>query len=352
MTKNKVCIVDMSSQVLPYTWGLTKKLRSNGVDVDYMGSKTLYNSEFLDYIVSDSKESKLFSISSSLRVGYVKRSISLISFYYLLFKSAKKYDSLIIQFPSVFIFDLMFFLTYGSKVSYIIHNSAPHSKSGRMHLPTFLLAVLANKLLFLTNHVKEEFFSLYPMISSVKAVVSGHGLIPISPGDTPSDFPNSLNDKVILTYWGNVKPYKGVVPFAKYILSHFDDKLIQRLDVYGKVDDSLREDVFALASRNIHIHDGFLSSEEVKALFSGGRIFVLPYETASQSGILYTLLFYGQVFISSNVGDTARFLRENALSGLVYDINSPDTFYNALQYCISNYDEVVRKLRRARRGIE
>tara|TARA_Y100000296_G_C5178326_1_gene261527 strand:- start:2413 stop:3480 length:1068 start_codon:yes stop_codon:yes gene_type:complete len=348
MSSHRTCIVDVSSQVLPFTWGLVRRLKGKGINIEYVGSSTNYNGNFLGDMKGDVDSIHLFDISSSTGVSTLRRWLNIFRFYIFLFRKSSKFDEIIVQFPMILPLDLLYFCLFGRKISYIIHNPYPHSSKSKIDLSTLILSLLSNKIYFLTDYVKDQYQSIYTRVKSSNMQVIGHGLIPIDPKDHLLPYRKVLSFPLTLTYWGNVKPYKGVSRLASYIQKNYKADIIEKLEIHGKVDASLQSEILGFSSDTIMINDSFLSSEEVQSLFTGNRLFILPYEAASQSGILYTLIFYGQIFISSDAGDTSQFLKSNGLEQLVYDIHSPDTLYQSILYCVENVEQISFKLSQLR----
>lgn len=351
MSFHRACIVDISSQVLPFTWGLVKRLKAKDISVEYIGSSTNYNSGFLEDMKGDVDTIHLFDISSSTGVNIIWRWLNIFRFYIFLFRKSSEFDEIIVQFPMVLPFDLLYFGFFGRKISYLVHNPYPHSSNRRVDLSTLMLSLLSNKIYFLTDYVKDQYQSIYTRVNSSNMQVVGHGLIPIDPKDHLLPYRKTLYSPLILTFWGNVKPYKGVTRLASYIQNNYRADIIERLEIHGKVDPSLQFEISGFSSDKILINDSFLSSEEVQSLFTGNRLFILPYEAASQSGILYTLIFYGQIFISSDAGDTSQFLKSNGLGELVFDIHNPSTLYKSILYCVDNIEHISLKLTQLRQEL-
>jgi len=80
------------------------------------------------------------------------------------------------------------------------------------------------------------------------------------------------------------------------------------------------------------------------ALLSRDVVFILPYKDATQSGVLYTLLAYGKVFISSDVGENKEFLIKHGLDKLIFDRENIDSVIRAIDYAIKEYSEIRAKL--------
>jgi len=164
-----------------------------------------------------------------------------------------------------------------------------------------------------------------------------HGLMPI---ENFSDTRINLNthlEKAIL-FWGRVEEYKGVDIFANFSGSY-------PLEIYGKWSPDLENLKKKLSKiNNILINDKYLSLDDLKQMLSRDVIFILPYKDASQSGILYTLLAYSKIFVSSNVGENNSFLIKHGLDQLIFDRNDPESLSKAIKYAFEEYNEIKSKL--------
>ncbi|MCG9597829.1 hypothetical protein L1D15_13990 [Vibrio sp. Isolate25] len=142
-----------------------------------------------------------------------------------------------------------------------------------------------------------------------------------------------------LVFWGRVEGYKGLDFFER-------QKIDLPLDIYGRWSSSMSDLKQALSkNNNICIVDRYLSHEELLAMLLQEHIYILPYKAATQSGVLYTLLTYEKVFISSNVGENYQFLITHGLEKLSFDRDCYESFQSALRYAVENYLEIKMKLK-------
>lgn len=143
-----------------------------------------------------------------------------------------------------------------------------------------------------------------------------------------------------LIFFGFIKDYKGVDIFLQSVLDSIN------IEISGKWDKSLQALKKELShKKNIHIQDTFLTLEELERLIEQNGIFILPYKKGTQSGVVYTLLFYNKVFITSDTGETSELLRKNNLSKLIFDRDNPQSILDAFTYAQKNYDAIRDKMR-------
>ena len=179
--------------------------------------------------------------------------------------------------------------------------------------------------------------------TNTKTILWQLGPTPIIPDDYLQQYSQKHDlQRPIITFCGNIKQYKGIDTFLNLyknsqLNSNFD------LEVYGKIDTNINKQIFIDFIRK----DGFIENDHFKRLLiSKKRIFILPYQEATQSGLFYNFLYYGSLMLVSDVGDMARRLKEYDLSGIVFDPKSILSFENALNYLLDNYKIVIEKLKK------
>ncbi|GAB5488641.1 MAG: hypothetical protein Pars2KO_22110 [Parasphingorhabdus sp.] len=154
-----------------------------------------------------------------------------------------------------------------------------------------------------------------------------------------------------VAFWGNIKPYKGVEMFRLIPNTWLPPEVDHRYLIAGKWDVQLSylKDEY-LSRPEIDVSDGFLSREAVKELLEKDFVFVLPYRQASQSAILYTLLFYGRYFLATDKGDIGDFLRKNGLQDLIIADFSENEMRRAIGWLVDNLSYVQAKLASAQQS--
>ena len=345
-----IAVIDPGSFVLPYDHQLVKALAERGEGVDFYGSTTRYNGEFLDAMRSlPGVQVRARAISSSVAARW-RGAWAYVSLLATLLWNARRYATVNLQFSGFWPVELVVFGLLRRKFVFTVHNAVPHGFAPTQHPPTRRLAKLARSLVFVSESTRDDFMRRYGEPFRARASVLPHGLLPVAPhaGITPYDAgaqPSSL------LFWSTVKPYKGVELFGDLARS---DEIRRRglsLAIYGAWADELcglREE---LAGLGVVIHDGYLDQTQLLGLLAQNAVFLLPYQQASQSGALYSLLNHGRLFICADVGDLGAFMRRFGLQGLLLKNRSAGAVVECLDYLQAHRAEVAEAFNHAQQAL-
>lgn len=115
-----------------------------------------------------------------------------------------------------------------------------------------------------------------------------------------------LTDMPVLLFFGFVRPYKGLKYLLRAmpgILKRIDNaKLLVVGDFAGDKEtytDIIKEEGI---SEKVEIHDGYIPDREVEKFFAACDVVVLPYESATQSGIAQIAYGFEKPVIATDVG--------------------------------------------------
>jgi glycosyltransferase involved in cell wall biosynthesis len=110
---------------------------------------------------------------------------------------------------------------------------------------------------------------------------------------------------LLLLAFGSIRPYKGI-DIALDALARVDPSLYARLVVAGRSwdgGDALRAQAARLGLEGrVDFLDRFISNEEAALLFSAADASLLPYRSASQSGVVQLSFAYERPVIATRVG--------------------------------------------------
>ena len=192
----------------------------------------------------------------------------------------------------------------------ICHNVVPHeSVPGLHHLSR---ATLRHADLIVTHapHQRTELEAMglgsVPLLEAFHPRFDASQLAP-RPSDEERAAERARHDDpdLLLLTFGSIRPYKGV-DVALDALALVDRDLHVRLVVAGRSwggADELHEHVRTrgIAAR-VEIRDRFIPNDEAALLFSAADASLLPYRSASQSGVAQLSFAYGCPVIATRVG--------------------------------------------------
>ncbi len=346
---SRLAIVDPGSFILPYDFQLVKALAGQGRSVDFYGSKTRYNAEFLQAMPSLSGvTARAGSISSTVASRW-RGALAYVALLATLLWNAPRYATINLQFSGFWPAEWLVFFLLRRKFVFTVHNAVPHGFAGLRHRPTERLASLARSLVFVSQATHDDFMQRYGDAFRAKASVLPHGLLPVAPQCEAVPYDTSMRPRS-LVFWSTVKPYKGVELFADLARS---DEIRERglsLAVYGAWSGELRDLREELIGLGVAVHDEYLDEAQLLDLLAQDAVFLLPYQNASQSGALYSLLNHGRVFICSDVGDLGEFMRRYGLEGLLLKDRSAQALLDCLDHLEMHREEVVEAFRRAQQA--
>jgi glycosyltransferase involved in cell wall biosynthesis len=340
----RIAIVDPSSRSLPYDYFFLKEIAKSN-NVDFYCSYTLFNNHFIKKI-EDIENVSTYAIPVSDK----NRLVGFCNYLKLLFRimlNQKRYKSIHFIWSILPIVEIPFFCIFSSKLIFTFHNDVPHNYKKTIFLPYKIIYKLSEKVVFVSKNVMNSFINNYSIKNSKKVLLIKHGIMSLNfESDFDFDFNVNMELEKRIVFWGNVKDYKGVDIFLKLSKNQFFKDY--SLEVYGKWDKDLSKLKNAIVKSGVKVVDSFLSMEELAELLDSNSIFILPYEKATQSGVLYTLLFHNRLFISTVTGDNGQFLIEAKLEELLFDKNELDEIIKVVKYCELNQIDIRNKLNKRR----
>jgi glycosyltransferase involved in cell wall biosynthesis len=136
-------------------------------------------------------------------------------------------------------------------------------------------------------------------VSAARVHVIPHGafahLAELPEGPPPFD-----TDKLVVLFFGLLRPYKGLDVLLRAWRGIEDAELwivgMPRMDVAA---------LFADAPPGVRFLTRFVAEHELPAYFSRADLVVLPYREIEQSGVLFTALAFGKPLLVSDVGGFA-----------------------------------------------
>jgi glycosyltransferase involved in cell wall biosynthesis len=125
-------------------------------------------------------------------------------------------------------------------------------------------------------------------------------------------------DKKTILFFGLIRDYKGLDLLIEAV-GRLDEsyQLLIAGEIYGSEKKYTDQIMVSPACDRIHLMNRYIPDEEVASLFSASDVCVLPYRTATQSGITATAFHFEVPIIATNVGGLRETLKNGDLGSIV-----------------------------------
>lgn len=212
----------------------------------------------------------------------------------------------------------------GIKVLGLMHNVIAHEKRFGDEALTKYFFKRCDSFILLNKTSEKDLLELKP---EAKYIIHSHPLYDHygSKLDTVAAR-NKLNiapDKKVILFFGFIRDYKGLDLLIESMKDLTDDHLLLIAgEVYGnfkKYDELI--DKLGLRSR-INLQIRYIPETEIPVFFSAADVCVLPYRSATQSGIVGISYHFDLPVIVTNTGGLAEMVEENK-TGII--ITNPET---------------------------
>lgn len=212
-----------------------------------------------------------------------------------------------------------------------VHDPVPHDDEALLKLRIMYFAVLKFfRNVILLNTVQTEEFKKYYFVRNTKIYYSRLGNY-----ETLRLFgEKKFSSLRTILFYGRITPYKGVdvllKAFKKIEKQNTDVKLI----VAGKGHFSFDISSY-INDPQIEINNDYISLENLCSLIKSCEFSVCPYISATQSGVVASVLALGKPLIVTNVGGLPTMIEEGK-SGFVVESNNPDALANAMNMMLND----------------
>ncbi len=232
----------------------------------------------------------------------------------------------------------------GAKVLFICDNVIPHEKRFGDKLLTRAAFSQVDYFLVQSKSVEDD---LLKFSKGKPYKVSFHPIYNIFGDKLPKNEAKQFikkeygvdleNDKVLL-FFGYVRKYKGLI----YLLDAMPGILKQnnvKLLVVGEFyddEDKYRDKIKQLGlENNVIVLSDFVPNERVRYFFSASDVVLLPYSSATQSGITHVAYYYDKPVIATDVGGLAESVIDGK-TGFVIKPEDPEAITDAVNKFYNN----------------
>ena len=208
----------------------------------------------------------------------------------------------------------------------IVDNAIPHEKRiGDIKLVRYFLKQ-CDHIYTLSNKVSNEIKTISSDFKVTSLFHPVYNIYSEKPVRKEALSTLGLNDSDYILFFGLIRKYKGL-DLAIEAMSHpkLKDRKLKLL-IAGEFYDNKNgylQLIKELKLNNIIIHDKFIPNHEVSSYFEVADLVLLPYITASQSGITQLAIHYQKPMLVNNVGGLPEVINHN-IDGFISEPNSSE----------------------------
>lgn len=240
------------------------------------------------------QDKKLWLVDCPKRPGICKKTFDVLTLAKLIFKIRKeKFD--VIYFESLHLWNLpiMFFSKRKTRIYHCIHEVIPHEGDSQVKMVEIMNRALIQFADVIVLHNKTYINDLKKKYNVQSERVKYLELWRRYPAYTEP----VCSGKVL--FFGRINPYKGADNLVE--IAKLCPTVVFR--VVGRVDPQMDGIVHELEKcKNVELKTGYVSDQEMKEEFVGADWVIVPYNSASQSGVIIDAYKYSRPVIAFDVG--------------------------------------------------
>lgn len=233
-----------------------------------------------------------------------------------------------------------------TEIVFLVHNAIPHEKWPFMKFLTKMAFSQADKFLLLSEAVANDLKQIYPKVKESQLLKSKHPIYDFYLSEKVESSKEELKESLgiktsrVILFFGFIKKYKGLNTLLKAmpkVIEYFKGDLTLLIVgefYYSKSNYNDLVKKLGIAE-NIKLVDSYVSNEDVYKYFTPSDAVILPYTSATQSGIIQIAFGFEKPIIASRIGGIPEVVKENEI-GLLAEPKSPDDFAEKI---ISFYEE-------------
>lgn len=215
-----------------------------------------------------------------------------------------------------------------SKILFICHNVFPHERFPMDKFLTKLTLRKGNYFIVHSTKDEEDLKCIHPAPSYIKSVIPTFNIFKktkMTKEEARRQLGLVQEDKVLL-FFGFVREYKGLKHLLRalpQIKESIPDIKLLVVGDFGNDKEAYTELVESLKIKSsIQIYDGYIPDDNVGMYFSACDLVVLPYESATQSGIVPIAYDFEKPVVVTDVGGLPDVV-ENGKTGYIVRPKEP-----------------------------
>lgn len=220
----------------------------------------------------------------------------------------------------------------------LVHNAIPHEKLPLQKPLTRWVLGRCDGLVAHSAAVASDLADLVPDVELIATPMPP--LIRVQ----PQPLPEGTGDDLKLLFFGFVRPYKGVDVALDALRVLGERGFRPRLTVAGELWEPIEPWYRRIEERGltdqVDLRPRYVSDAEVNDLLAAHHAVLLPYRSATQSGVVPVAMAAGRPVIATNVGGLAEAVSEG-VNGALAEPGDARSLADAIQRCTDQLDELA-----------
>jgi glycosyltransferase involved in cell wall biosynthesis len=228
-----------------------------------------------------------------------------------------------------------------SRIMFICHNVLPHEKMPLSNSISKLTLSTGNCFIVHSEKDAKKLLRIIPDANYIKAFLPTFNIFNLDDMSQHKarEILNIKNKKVIL-FFGFIRKYKGLIylirALPKVVECYPDILLLIVGDFYDAKEKYLTEIKTLALDDCIDIYDGYIPDREVGVFFSASDLVVLPYISATQSGIVQIAYGFEKPVIVTDVGGLPEVVEDGRTGYLVKPADSSQIADSIIKFFMKN----------------
>lgn len=220
----------------------------------------------------------------------------------------------------------------GTRIICLAHNIDFHEKWPCADALTRRLFKHCDRIVLLSEACYKDLQRKMPAAISAKGVQGFHPIYDCY-GEESSAAELSPQEEKTLLFFGLIKPYKGLdvlLKALKQVQKRISGvRLIIAGEVYGKPNPYLELIRTLGLGDSVETQFRYITDKEIAGIFQRSQVCILPYKSATQSGVIATSYNFNLPVIASDVGGLSEYIEEG-VTGMLVPPNDPEALAAAI----------------------
>ncbi len=235
---------------------------------------------------------------------------------------------------------------FPGKILFIVENIISHEARAIDSFLTKLALRHADKFLVLSEVVEEGIKKLYPNKNVFRSSLPIYDCYQIDSSITKENAREKIGlptDRSVLLFFGYIRAYKGLMNLIDAMpeVLKFDSNTM--LLVVGEFYEEKEKYFDAVKNlgleKNVKFVARFVPNEDVGLYYTASDLVVLPYKSATQSGILNIAYGFMRPVVVTNVGGLPELVEEGK-TGFIVEENNPKALTEGIVKYLSSEDKL------------